>query len=49
MHNWLIKDVTNKTLASLSRDSKRTKVVERFATLSLAREIIAGENNEDDD
>ena len=55
MHNWLIKDVTNKTLAELSRDSTRAKVAERFATLSLVREIIAGdagdagESSEDDD
>jgi len=49
LHNWLMKDVANKTRAALSRDSKRAKVADRFATLSLAREIIAGENDEDDD
>ena len=47
-----MKDVKNKALALLSRDSKRAKVAERFATLSLAREIVAGdagESSEDDD
>ena len=46
-----MKDVANKTLAALCRDTKRAKVTERFATLSLTREIIAGENDDggDDD
>ena len=32
-----------------SRDSKRAKVADRFATLSLKREIIAGESEDEDD
>ena len=45
LHNWLMKDAENKTLAARSRDSKkRAKVADRFATLSLKREIIAGES-----
>ena len=32
-----------------SRDSKRAKVADRFATLSLQREIIAGESEDEDD
>jgi hypothetical protein len=33
-HNRLMKDVANKTLAALCRDSKRAKVTERFACWS---------------
>ena len=49
LHNWLMKDAENKTLAARSRDSKRAKVADRFATLSLKREIIAGESEDEDD
>ena len=48
-----MKGMKNKALTAPSRDSKRAKVAERFATLSLAREMIvagdAGESSEDDD
>ena len=49
LNNCPIKDVANKTLAALCRDTKRAKVTERFATRSLTREIIAGENGDGDD